>query len=535
MSPEASPSSPLRRPELWLVVALAAVLMLPAVGHRLIPTSHEARFALIARDMLDRHVWFDAHVRDTPYRNKPPLHPWTIVTASWWTGRVTEGSARLPGALATVATVAGVFLLADRLFHGRAGPMAGLVMATSYGVFAHSQMILPDMLMIAFHVFAGLCFWLSQTGRPGALVGFYAMLALGGFVKGPATLLPLAVAAAWLWTQHGARGLRTLWSVPGVAVFAAVTLVWVIPFATQGQSERFVGGVLWRDWLYHYFRAPRPGAIGRQLVELLVGFMPWTLLAPLAIVHAVRTRTEPAVRFATLWFVVQLALIMAATSQRVRYLLALYPGAALLVAWWAADDRRPRRPHRILAVAGVLVVAGVLAATALANPLPPREVAPGVAWILPSAGLVTLLLAMALGLWSGHTVRLVAGMALGMALALGGSLWPYDRWINRTHDFRSLAATVERHAAGGAVGVFVSKGEYLQIDFYLGRHLRPLASPAELEAFAKRGDRPVVVINQENWQRWRGELPADLDVLEEPTVARETLRLVRLRPARPRT
>ena len=73
-----------------LVVLLAAALVLPPVGHRLIATSHEARFALLARDMLDRHVWFDAQIREQPYRNKPPLHPWTIVAGSWWTGRVTE-------------------------------------------------------------------------------------------------------------------------------------------------------------------------------------------------------------------------------------------------------------------------------------------------------------------------------------------------------------------------------------------------------------------------------------------------------------
>ena len=72
-----------------LVVALTAALVLPPVGHRLIVTSHEARFALVAGDMLERHVWFDARLRGQPYRNKPPLHPWIIVACSWWTGRVT--------------------------------------------------------------------------------------------------------------------------------------------------------------------------------------------------------------------------------------------------------------------------------------------------------------------------------------------------------------------------------------------------------------------------------------------------------------
>jgi 4-amino-4-deoxy-L-arabinose transferase-like glycosyltransferase len=455
-----------------LVVALAAVLVVPPVAQRLIVTSHEARFALIARDMLARHVWFDAQVRGEPYRNKPPLHPWTIAAGSWLTGRVSEGTARLPSALATVATVLGTFLLADRLFHRRAGLMAGLVMATSYGVFAHSQMILPDVLMIAFNMFAGYWFWQATTGAGGpmAMVGFYAMLGLSVFVKGPAGLLPLAVAVAWLWIEHGARGLRKLWSLPGVAVFVALSLVWLIPFLTLSKTERLVGGILWRDWLRYYFRAPRPSAIGGQLVDLVIGFLPWTPLAPLALVHAVRTRSEGPVRFAILWLVVQIVLIMASTNQRVRYLLSVYPGLALLGAWWATDERRARR---------AVIVKWTAAVT---------------------------------------------------AVALFAGIWIYNHRINTTHDFKTLAAGVERHAASGEVGVFVSKGEYLQIDYYLGRDLKTLAFPSDLEAYVARPERPVVVVNQENWERHERQMPAGLHVLEAPLVGGETMRLVRLRP-----
>ena len=455
-----------------LVVALAAVLVVPPVAQRLIVTSHEARFALIARDMLKRHVWFDAEVRGEPYRNKPPLHPWTIAAGSWLMGRVSEGTARLPSALATVATVFGTFLLADRLFQRRAGLMAGLVMATSYGVFAHSQMILPDVLMIAFNMFAGYWFWQAATGAGGpmAMVGFYAMLGLSVFVKGPAGLLPLAVAVAWLWIEHGTRGLRKLWSLPGVAVFVALSLVWLIPFLTLSKTERLVGGVLWRDWLRYYFRAPRPSAIGGQLVDLVIGFLPWTLLAPLALVHAVRTRSERPVRFAILWLAVQFVLIMASTNQRVRYLLSVYPGLALLVAWWAADERRSRR------------------------------------------------------------TAIVKWTAAGMAVPLFAGIWIYNHRINTTHNFKALAAGVERHARGGEAGVFVSKGEYLEIDYYLGRDLKVLAFPSDVAAYVARPERPVVVVNQENWERHERQLPAGLHVLEAPFVGGETMRLVRLGP-----
>jgi 4-amino-4-deoxy-L-arabinose transferase-like glycosyltransferase len=455
-----------------LVVLLAAVLVLPPVGHRFILTSHEARFAIIAQDMMNRHVWFDAEVRRLPYRNKPPLHPWSIVAGSWWQGQVTEWSARLPSALATVATVLGTFLLADRLFGRRAGLWAALVMATAYGVFAHSQMILPDVPMIAFGVLAGYFFWRAMSGPGGgmAMVAFYAMLGLGVFVKGPAGLLPLAVAVAWLWMEHGVRGLRKLWSLAGALLFVALCLVWLVAFLTVGKTERFVGGTLWLDWVYYYFRAPRFGAIGGQLVDLAIGFAPWTLLAPLAIVHAVRTRTEPAVRFAILWLVVQFVLIMVSTNQRVRYLLSLYPGLALLVAWWAADERRPRR------------------------------------------------------------TTLVTAMAVGMAVALCAGIWIYGHSINASRNFKAYAATVERHARGAEVGVFVSKGEYLQIDYYLGRGLVPMMFPSEFAAYVARPQRPLVVVNQENWDRYRREMPPDLRVVDSTFVGGETVRLVRLGP-----
>jgi 4-amino-4-deoxy-L-arabinose transferase-like glycosyltransferase len=458
-----------------LVVALAAVLVLPPVAQRQIPTSHEARFALIARDMLNRHVWFDAAVRGYPYRNKPPLHPWMIVAGSWVRGRVTDGAARLPSALATVATVLGTGLLAQRLFRRRAGLVAGLVMATSYGVFAHSQMILPDVPMIAFGMFAGYWFWLAVTdaGRPLAMVGFYALLALGVFVKGPAGLLPLAVAVVWLWREHGLSGLRKLWSLPGVALFGALSLVWLIPFLTLGKTERYVDEVLWMNWIHYYLMAPRPGAIGGQLVDLVIGFLPWTLLAPLVLVHAVRTRAEPPVRFAMFWLGVHFVLIMASTNQRVRYLLSVYPGLALLVAWWAVDDRRVAAVRRI---------------------------------------------------------AVVKWLAAGMAVALFAGIWVYNNRLNTTRNFRGLAASIERHAAGGEVGVFVSKGEYLQIDYYLGRDATLLTFPAELAAYVVRPGRPVVVVNQENWERWQRQLPPDLDVLDTIVVARESMRLVRLRP-----
>jgi hypothetical protein len=61
-----------------LVALFAALLVLPPLGRRVILSGDEARFAMLAQDMMKRQSWTDAHVRDRRYRNKPFLYPWAI-------------------------------------------------------------------------------------------------------------------------------------------------------------------------------------------------------------------------------------------------------------------------------------------------------------------------------------------------------------------------------------------------------------------------------------------------------------------------
>ena len=51
---------------------------------------------------------------------------------------------------------------------------------------------------------------------------------------------------------------------------------------------------------------------------------------------------------------------------------------------------------------------------------------------------------------------------------------------------------------------------------------------AELEAYVMKPGRPLVVINQENWDRWHRQLPPQLRVLDTIGVGGEAIRLVRL-------
>src|SRR5256712_2579970 len=221
-----------------LVTLVAVVLVAPTLGQHVIATSDEARFPLLARDMMTRGVWFEAYVREKLFREKPPLYPWLIVIFSRPGGVVTETTAQAPVMLAAIATVLMTAQLGAALFGPAAGLAAGLILSTCWGFFVHSQMILPDMIVLAFSTAAGLalCRAVSDPPSPRAFVLFYAAVAFTMFAHGPVGLLPLAAAAAWLWTEDRWRGVRRLWHPLGVAVVVVINATPVAPVLWYAHS-----------------------------------------------------------------------------------------------------------------------------------------------------------------------------------------------------------------------------------------------------------------------------------------------------------
>lgn len=511
-----------------LVSALTALLVLPPVGHHLIGKSDEARFALLARDMTQRGAWFGAQVEGEQYRNKPPLFPWSIALLSRLGGGVTEATAQLPAAVAAIGAVLFTFLLGDRLFTRRAGLWAALILATSASFFSHSQQILPDMLVLTFATASGYAFWRAMT-EPSTrwpLVGFYTALACGVFAKGPAGLLPILVAAVWLCTEHGLRGLGRLSSPVGMAVFAVVTLGWLLPFLAAG-SESFGEKVLWRDWLGTYLGPPVPRRVSSFILDALVGFLPWTILVPPALVWGIRSRKNPAVRFALLSVAVPLLVIIFSRSRLPRYLLPIYPGAALCAAWWAdMHGHRPTLLGRILgwgAFVGVGVALAVLPAISAVKESGVL-LEPGFAWqALPVlAGVLLIAGVFLLGLTDARPALLVYGGVGLMAVLLGYGVWLVNGFTDRTEDWRVLAAIVRRHAPGGDLRVF-TRAKLLPLDFYFGRELPRLASVAELRDYLARVERATVLIDQQNLKVTPRELVQDLRVLDTLRIHDQTL------------
>jgi 4-amino-4-deoxy-L-arabinose transferase-like glycosyltransferase len=518
------------------VAALTALLVLPPLGRHLIAYSGEARMALLARDMLERRTLFHARVEGQHYRNKPPLYPWSIALVSWGRGRVTEATAQAPVAVAAIASAVFTCLLGSRLWGPRAGLWAGVILATSAGFFSHSQVLLPDMLVTAFTTAATYAFWRWVTAPPGRLAGaaFYAALAFAVFAKGPVGLLPLAAAALWLVSEHGARGLTRLASPAGLLIFAGVTALWLGPFLAAG-TQTFGETVLWGDWLSWYLGLPSPRRVGEFLVDALVGFLPWSFVLPLALGHAVRDRRDPATRWALVSCLVPLAVIVLSRNRLPIYLLPVYPGAALLVAWWA--DTRAAAPSRLARAVGSLAPLAVVAALVVAPFVPDVKeseifAVPGFAWRAIPLGIGAVLLGLVFfrALRDGRPTLLVwgGGAVMAVLLALGVSL--ADQAIRTTQDFRVVAAALARHAAGGEVRLF-SASLLLPVDFYYGRQLVRMQTIGELDRFLARPDRPIVLIDRRYWRDFQRQFPPDLRVLERIPIQGQELVIAGRAPA----
>ena len=522
-----------------LVAALAALLVLPSLGRRFIVTGDEARFAVLAQDMLARGTWFDARVRVQRYRNKPLLYPWAIKVLSMPQGRVTETTAQLPIALAAVAAVFFTTLLGQQLFSARAGVAAGLVTATSYGFFAHSQILLPDMLVVAFGLAALCAFWasVSDPPNPRTLAAFYAAIAVGVTAKGPMGLLPLLVVVVWLLTGQGVRGLRQLVSKVGLLAFLVVTAVWLVPYLFAG-SRSFARSVVWEDWLAWYLGGPQPLKMLNMLLDGAKGFVPWTTLFILPLLAVHRAWRDAAYRFAFLAWIVPLIVVLLSQHHRARYLLPTYPAAALLLAWWT-DHADPESSRTATIVAGLIAVGGLVALAVLALPwLDPvdRDLVEHFWWKsgLLAAGGLALTGYACWALLTRRPLALVGGVALAIAVLLAGGVRMYNQWVNQSQDYPALATLIERYAQGGAVGI--TGGRFFSIDFYLGRALTPVPTVAAFDAWLARPDRPMVVIIGRKWSLYRNQVRSDVEVLDTTQVRAHLMFLVRMaEPLPPRT
>lgn len=475
--------------ELW-VAAAALALVVTDLGQRVLATNDEARFAVLARRILDGGNWLFPQIAGAVYHNKPLLQAWLIALVSWPVGQVTQFTAVLPSALAAIGCALSVYTLGRELFGRDAGRLAALILITTEGVFLHARLPLPDMLM-TFFITASMWMFASMLRQPErrTWVAFYSLVGAAFWSKGPAGLLPLAVAVAHALMHLRDGGWRRLRLFKGLVLVTTLVAPWWLAGAGWAifRHTVVVDQVLWYrpGW-------PTMRSLTGPLLNSAEILLPWTFVAPWALVSALRflrgTGAERnKVSFLLEWAAVTLLAVGLSHQQRLRYYLPLVPPVALLLGWWCAGmvvmHRRagpvPRRAY--VALAGIWVVA-VVATLARKGHLLPGT------WPLPWSPRETLLLSAPLGLMVGALLfatrcrpRAWAFLTacLGSAVLLvAGYHWTVHRG-NAVNDYAALRAGT-RARPGGTSLVVTWDLPALPVSFYLVRPVVPVDTAAAL-------------------------------------------------------
>ncbi|MCP4501147.1 MAG: hypothetical protein GY822_14405, partial [Deltaproteobacteria bacterium] len=235
------------------------------------------------------------------------------------------------------------------------------------------------------------CFWVAINRESGSkwIYGFYLLSGLGVLTKGPIGILfPLVVAILLSMNNLSARGWRELKPATGLLIFLLVVLPWYLLMYLTAPGDlgfNFLFGQLAHWWAGSSNVAVAGGKpFLYYLPHVLIGFFPWSLFLPVAVVVGVRAakwENNAAIKAMLFWFLGGLLLFSLGGKKAARYLLPIMAPFALIIGFYL--DRiggRVSQRHGLilkLSVALVLVLVVVLA-------LLIAGIGPGDRWVVQS-------------------------------------------------------------------------------------------------------------------------------------------------------
>jgi 4-amino-4-deoxy-L-arabinose transferase-like glycosyltransferase len=195
LEPPALPPPPTRHALFVILIALAALLHIATIGSGDLYSQTEGQYAGAAREMVETHQWLMPTNDGAPRLQKPPLLYWLIIVSLKLFG-VNAAAARLPVALAVVASTALIFLIGEKLTNYWRGFIAGLIYLSLCGTFLLARIVMPEPLvsaLIAGAIFCGVSGYQHRRRRRIWFAGFWICSAFACLTKG---LLGIAYPAA---------------------------------------------------------------------------------------------------------------------------------------------------------------------------------------------------------------------------------------------------------------------------------------------------------------------------------------------------
>ena len=498
------------------LLILGLVLFLPGIGGRDLWNPDEPRYAEVTREMREGGDWFVPHLNGKIYSEKPPLLFWAIAAASVATGEVGPVAARLPSLVAAVVTLFALFGMARRLFDRRVAWWSVVILATSGRILWQARVGQIDMLLLCLVTLAMYFFvrgWLEH--RPGFYRLFFVAAGLGTLAKGPVGLLPplLAIVAFAVLTRERSR-LREMHIPSGLAIWAGVVLLWLVPAAITGGASYLETLVIKQNVTRYADPWHHIQPFYYYLTTVPADFLPWFFFLPGALWLGWRRAAANERRgylFALCWATVTVLFFSLSPAKRTVYVLQMFPALAMIVAWSfseiAASWSRLRRFATVPAALITTLFAAIPVAWVVLQRQRPDRAARlreqfeplGAGLMTELAFLVGTLFVCALAAWllgrRGDPGRMVGALATGMgAVSIAAVLLVLPRF-DRVKSARPLAQKLVE-LAGPAEPYAIYPRLDPRFVFHTRRYAETPSSEAELQAFAQREGRVWLLITR---------------------------------------
>jgi 4-amino-4-deoxy-L-arabinose transferase-like glycosyltransferase len=349
-----------------------ALIALALTFHRLgaadVCGANEAIEGLFVQQMVENDALLFPVANGNEPMYKPPLFHWTAtaIARALGAGVVTPEILRAPSALYAGAGVALTAGFAIGLLDLSGALLAGLVLLGSYQYVSEGRIGRVDMALTFFEALALFSFlwWLPKNDRAAGARSesragdhrtawrylFAAALGLAVLAKGPVgAILPLFAIAVFMIVERRRQDLLQIFS-PGSAMLAiGLGASWYVACAI-GQRYGFLNRQIGSENFGRFFGSLGVMAPTYYLKPILLNSVPASLIAPLAVIAAVRVRENEispdsasnnsarrrraGVRLFAIFWIATVGFFSIAAYKRRAYLLPLWPPTAVLIAWW---------------------------------------------------------------------------------------------------------------------------------------------------------------------------------------------------------
>jgi 4-amino-4-deoxy-L-arabinose transferase-like glycosyltransferase len=272
-------------------------------------------------------------------------------------------------------------------------------------------------------------------------------------------------------------------------------------YLVQQRESAFLGTGVSHDVLKRIVQPleGHSGPPGYHLVLIFATFFPWSLLLPMAIVFAWKSRSDPTTRFALAAVVGPWIMFEIVRTKLPHYMLPTFPPMAFLVADAVVrclrgerDDLRRRQVVIGMGIIAVVAVVGgiiaVLAARHFGEPLSPAA--------------AVLIMALGFGIWTVFSFMNrqpragLLGMGIGMAglyLAMFGVYLPRADFLRLS---QRIADILHReHATGEGQSIMLDYKEP-SLAFYQGGTIRESSAMSLSRKFIERAPTWLVVTDE---------------------------------------